>query len=238
MYKIALLLVIPLQLIALDLKKEITIAEPGDYIVYAHKQSLVLLRIRENKAPNLEIEEISAPTTACSSNWQKWISKNAPGHTSWTITRIDTNSGKIASIFSVDEMQFLNANPVFQFFPTLINLKLEPVAPADRKFIGPKPLAGEQDFRKPWLPKIIYENQQVFPQVQVYLVKWPDDASELAGKPIDLYFAEDKALTYLPYWIEVAAGLTKAKISALDSGKSLTSPVKIDSYEQHNLFKL
>lgn len=232
MYKLLCLLLFPLQLLALDLKQEAAKATSGDYIVYAYKQSLVLFRIRENTPPILVVEEISAPHSAVSANWQQWVSNNAPNHTSWTISRINMASGKVDSIFSVDEKGYLDANPAFQFLPTLFQLKLEPIEAYDRKYVGPEPLAGEKDLRRLWLPKIVFEAKQIFPAVSAYRVRWPKDESELSGKPIDLYLTNNAGLTYLPYWIEVFGGLGKAKISALDSGKNLSSPITINTYEQ------
>lgn len=226
------LLLLPIQLVAFDLKEAIKSAETGDFIVYQYKNSLVLLRIREQKAPKLVVEEVSAPQTAVTANWQEWLTKQAPGHTSWTISQINIDSGRVESIFSVDDRGYLNANPAFQFLPTLLKLTPEPIEPHNRKYIGAEPLAGEKDMRHLWLPKIIFEGKQLNVPVNAYKVKWPDDESELSNKPIDVYYVQSGALTYLPYWIEVAGALGKAKISALDSGKKLSSPIGMHSYEQ------
>ncbi len=233
MHKILLLLLLPLQLFAFELKKEILKAKPGDFIVYSYKESLVLLRIRDTSPTLLTVEEVSTPrSTANDKNWQEWLTKDAPGHTSWTITRIDLATGKVLSIFSVDAKEFLNTNPPFLFLPTLLDASLKPIEQHDRKYVGPEPMAGEIDQRRLWKPHIIYEGKELSVPVSAYRIRWPDDASDLSGKAIDLYFAETSPISYLPYWIEVAAGLGKAKISALDSGTSLTSPVKFHSYEQ------
>lgn len=230
MYKaFCLFLLLPLQIFALDLKQEVAKAQTGDFIVYAYKQSLVLVRIRENTPSHLVVEEISAPLSAVSSEWQLWVSKEAPGHTSWTISRINVTKGLVDSIFSVDEKKFMNSSPAFQFLPTLITLTLKPIEPADRKYIGAQPMPGEQDFRRLWLPKIIFEHKEIFPPILAYRVQWPKDESELSGKPIDIYLAQEQALTYLPYWIEVSGGLQKAKISALDSGRNLSSPISLQT---------
>ncbi|MCE5293175.1 MAG: hypothetical protein LLF94_00995 [Chlamydiales bacterium] len=235
MYKLLCLLLLPLQLLAFDLKQDVKSAVTGDYIVYAYKNSLVLFRIRDNVDSILTVEEISAPNTSHATNWQEWITKNAPGHTSWTISRINTATGKVESIFSVDERRFLNANPAFQFLPTLFQLTLMPIDKEDRKLMGPQPQAGEVDMRRLWLPKIVFEQKQITPPITPYRVRWPKDESELAGKPIDLYFAQKPAITYLPYWIEVFGGFGKAKISALDSGSGLSSPIRLTTYEQSEI---
>jgi hypothetical protein len=116
--------------------------------------------------------------------------------------------------------------------PTLFQLSPQPIEPYDRKYVGAQPLAGEIDLRRLWLPKIVFEAKQIFPAVNAYRVRWPEDTSELSDKSIDLYFASKPALTYLPYWIEVSATIGKAKISVLDSGKNLSSPISFGTYEQ------
>lgn len=200
-------------------------------MVYSYKESLVLLRIRDVSPTLLIVEEISSPRQAATAtNWQEWVTKEAPGHTSWTITRIAMATGKVISIFSVDQGEFLDTNPAFMFLPTLLELPLKPVEAHERKYVGAEPLEGEVDNRRLWKPKIIFEQKEIFPKIAAFRVRWPDDASELSGKPIDLYFAEDGPIPYLPYWIEVFAA-QKAKISALDSGHGLTSPVRLLSYE-------
>ncbi len=233
MYRLLLLLLLPLQLFAFELKQDILKAKTGDFIVYSYKESLVLLRIRESSPHMVTLEEVSSPRSGKGDmSWQEWMTKDAPGHTSWTITKIAIATGKVISIFSVVSREFLTTNPAFLFLPTLLQLPLKPIEAHDRKYVGPEPMAGEVDHRRLWKPRIIFEGKELSPQIAAYRIQWPDDASDLSGKPIDLYFAQDGAITYLPYWIEVAAGLGKAKISALDSGTGLTSPVKLSSYEQ------
>lgn len=228
-----LLILFPLQLLALDLKQEIKKAEIGDFIVYSYKQSLVLLRICKQSGEEIEVEEISAPLASVKQkNWQEWVKNGAPNHTSWTISTIDLVDGKVLSIFSVDDKKFLNSNPSLQFLPTLVKLSLQPIEPHDRKMVGAQPLPGEIDQRRLWLPKIYFAGKEITPPIAAYKVFWPKDESELAGKPLDLYFAEKEALSYLPYWIEVAAGVSKAKILALDSGHKLASPHALATYEQ------
>ncbi len=230
MFKLFCLILLPLQLAATTLS--MNDAKAGDYIVYAYKESLVLVRVREHTDSHLVFEEINAPKSAASNNWQEWVSKKAPGHTSWTISRIDLTLKKVDSIFSVDERMFLNTNPAFQFLPTLLKVDIEPIADSERKRVGIEPQAGEPDYRRLWLPKITYEGNVITPPVAAYKTKWPDDESDLSSKTIDIYLPQREALTYLPYWIEVSGGWQKAKISALDSGRGLTSPILLNTYEQ------
>lgn len=202
-----------------SLKEEVPKAQKGDYIVYGYKESLVLVRVKENTPPILTIEEISAPRSCIESNWQEWLKNNAPGHTSWTVSRINIKEDKVESVYSVDDKEYVNSNPAFQFLPTLFRLHLTPIEAIDRKLIGPPPAPGEPDFRKLWLPKIVYEGKEIHPQLLAYRVRWPKDDSELSDRLIDVYIPQNGALTYFPYWIEVFAGLGKAKIMAIDSGR-------------------
>jgi len=233
MTKWLILLMLPLQLFAFNLKDEIKKAQKGDFIVYSYKQSLVLLRVAGLAENELVIEEVSGPLHSIEQkNWQEWLQNGAPLHTSWTISTIDIANGKVRSIFSIDEKKYLNSNPSLQFLPTLLQLSFHTIDPAERKMVGAAPLPGEIDTRHLWLPKIVFQGKQIHPFIAAYKVFWPKDESELAGKALDLYFAEKEALSYLPYWIEVASGVTKAKILALDSGKQLASPHTVETYEQ------
>lgn len=213
-------------LFAKDLQKEIHKAEIGDFVVYAYKQQVTLLRVAEINESELAVEEISIQDPEVK-NWQQWLSNGAPNHSSWTISCIDSKKGTIHSIFNVDEKAYTSTPATFQFLPILLTSSLQPIALSERKYIGPEPMAGEMDFRSLWLPKIIFEGKERKPRIGAFRFVWPDDDSELSGKRLDIYIPEDEAITYLPYWIELNAGLNKIKISVIDSGKKLTSPVSV-----------
>lgn len=231
-----LFLALSIHLSAFELREAVKTATKGDYIAYSYKQSLLVLRVAKFENPLLVVEEISAPLEAKKeTSFADWLQKKAPGHSSWTLSEIDIETGKIKRIFSVDERKFLPNNPDFQFLPTLFRVELKPVAEEDLKRIGAPPLEGEMDHRKIWLPKIIFDGKEINPPLRVFRTDWPRDTSELSGKPIDLYLAEKEAITYLPYWIEIIGKTGRLKIAALDSGRNLASPVSLESYEQLSL---
>lgn len=205
-------------------------AAVGDFIVYAYKQQMTFLRIAKVEDDTVMFEEISGPRRE-EINWSEWLKNKAPGHTSWTLTTL--KKGETSSIFSIDERRFLPKGDSFQLLPTLLKLTLEPVDASNRKRVGPEPLAGEVDFRPLWLPKIIFEGKEIHPPITVFHVLWPRDASELSQKPFDLYFAAKPALTYLPYWIEIHASISKIKIEAIDSGKELMNNLPTAFVDNH-----
>lgn len=219
-----LFLLVQTALFAKDLQQEIRKAEVGDFVVYGYKQQITLLRIASNNGKELVVEEISIQNPE-KKKWQEWLSSGAPGHSSWTISALSIEKGSIDFIYSVDEKAYISKPITFQFLPTLLTVSLQPIAPTERKYIGAEPMAGEMDFRRLWLPKIIFEEKEIKAQIEVFRLFWPQDDSELSGKPLDLYIPSNEAITYLPYWIEISAGLTKIKIGVIDSGKKLISPV-------------
>lgn len=223
--KILLVIVLLMQatLSAKDLKQEIRKAESGDFVVYAYKQQLTLLRVASNDGKELVVEEISAPNPEIK-KWQEWLSTGAPGHSSWTVSHIAIDNGAVKSVYNVDEKAYVTTPITFPFLPTLLTTPLSPIESSARKYIGAQPLAGEVDLRRLWFPKIIFEGQAIETPIEVYRLVWPRDDSELSGKSLDLYFPTTKAISYLPYWIEMSVISGKIKISAIDSGKGLTSP--------------
>lgn len=205
-----------------DLQQEIHKAEIGDFVVYGYKQQTTLLRIAGHNEQELIVEEVSAQDQKVD-NWQAWLSKGAPGHSSWTISHISIKDGTINSIYSVDENSYISRPVTIQFLPTLLTSPLKPITTP--KYIGAEPMAGEMDFRRPWVPKIVFEGKPVEAEVEAFCLSWPTDDSELSGKSLDLYIPKNEAITYLPYWIEMNAGLNKIKITVIDSGKKLISPI-------------
>jgi hypothetical protein len=194
----------------------------GDFIVYAFKQELVLLIIQQKTESSVTVEELSLPKDG-PINWQEWVANKAPGHTSWTCTKIDLGTKKVLSLFDVDAQRELTQAAIAPFLPTLLKLTLEPLKPEERKYIGPQPQPGEIDLRKPWLPKILFNGKELHPEIAAFRAYWPKDNSELSGKPFDLYFAANEVIRYLPYWIEMYGPVSKIKIMAIDSGTNLST---------------
>jgi hypothetical protein len=216
-------LLVQATLSAKDIDQEIKKASSGDFVIYAYKQQSTLLRIAGNNGKELVVEEISSPKPEIR-KWQEWLNEGAPGHSSWTISRISLDNGTIKSVYNVDERAYITTPITFPFLPTLLTTPLTLIAASEKKRIGAEPLPGEMDFRPLWLPKIIFEGKELKTAVEAFRLVWPRDESELSGKTLELYFPVSEAIIYLPYWIEMNAGLNKIKICVIDAGKGLSSP--------------
>ncbi len=200
-------------------------ARPGDFVVCAYQKHLTILIIKENNETSIAFEEISGPMNLINEylgKWNTWIEKDAPQHTSWTISTMSKSTKEITSIYSKDAEEYLAVDSAISFLPTLLLLPFHSITPSERKHLGPPPMPGEPDFRKLWNPKIIYEGKEIYPPIVVERVFWPNDKSDLSGKAIDLYIPRQDAITYFPYWVEIAVAFGKVKIRVVDSGRNLT----------------
>jgi hypothetical protein len=219
-------LFLPLQGFALTLGDEFKKAEIGDFVVFEHQKLITLLRIAEKDEKTLGIEEITAPRNTIDPktiSWKDWVSKGAEHHTSWIVTNFDPQTYKVQSTISIDSHEPVDTAALFQFLPTLLNLELRNVPQDERKRIGPPPMGDEPDFRKLWLPQVVFEGKIIHPEFQVCTTKWPADGSELTGKTIYLYIPHSKeCLSYFPYWVEVSGKFHNVKLRVIDSGKNLT----------------
>lgn len=220
-----LLFFVPLHCAAHTLGDEFKKAEVGDFIVFQHQKHITLLRIAEKDEKSLAVEEITTQESSVDPktiSWESWLENFAPGHTSWIVSRFNLPDFAVESVFSYTTNEWIGNEPLFQFLPTLLNLPLEPVKKEDRKRIGPPPSEGEIDFRKEWLPKIIFNAKVIPTECHVFKTSWPKDGGELAGKTLYLYIPISKeCLNYFPYWIEIAGRLAKVKLRVIDSGKGL-----------------
>ena len=199
-------------------------AHAGDFVVYEYQKQITLLLIKEKNEKEVVFEEISAPQAivdSYKSKWKTWVQEGAPSHTSWTIATMTLPAGAITSIYSFDTRTLITQDQAFSFLPILLQRPLHEVEPYQRKYVGPPPEPGEQDFRKLWYPKIVYEGELIHPGIQARRIFWPQDGSDLSGKTIDLYLAEKPAITYFPYWIETSLGIKKMKLYVIDSGHNL-----------------
>ncbi len=202
-------------------------AEAGDFIVTAQEGNYSLLFIRSITSDTLLLEEISVPHKQIDLkkiDWKKWAAEKAPGHTSWTLYEIDRASGKLIECFSYSKNGWLYLDQSEQFLTRLLTLPLSPVAPAERKKIGPEPGQGEADRRAPWNPPLIVEGKKSSkPAFDVVKTKWPDDGSRLSLCGIELYFAKDRPDFPFPYWLEVHSPHYAFKMRTIDSGHTLVS---------------
>jgi hypothetical protein len=224
-----LLFIVHSALFAHSLSDELKSAAVGDYVVFSEQKHIILFRIADLHE-DFVVEEIALPESSCkpaTMNWQEWLMQDAPGNSSRTVTYIDKTTGAIKKMYSISDGEWVEQKPLFPFLPALFSLPLELVPPKERKLSGPPPLEGEQDFRRPWSPKVVFEKKVIKDVAfDVFRTRWQKDASELSEKAIVLYFPRSKeCLSYFPYWIELTDGFGKVKVRVIDSGKNLISPV-------------
>ncbi len=206
------------------LKERIEKAKPGDYIVTEAGKMITILSVRSMTQNSLVIEEISAPIQNLKKrpeSWPDWIKANAPGHTSWSMVEIDPQTGQLLECFSFSRSSWVHLSQKESLIGTLLYLPMKKVTPEKQKKIGPPPLDGESDFRKVWVPPLVYEGKKLDSvQFEVYETVWPADESELAGQEVLLYFDLEKSLPF-PFWIQVQTSHMAAIMRTIDSGKNL-----------------
>lgn len=213
----------------MTLSKALTKAKKGDFVVTSQNKTFTLFHIFDVNDLTLTIEEVSAPISflkPIKSNWQKWINEQAPGHSSWVIYELDLNSNQIEDIYSYSQKSWQKIYPGDQIFPTLINLKFNPIHKSDRKKAGPKPPPEMIDDRPIWQPPIIsYGKKLKGISSDAYQAYWPEDQSELAGKKIEIFLPKenDKTPSYFPCWIQVSNYFAQSKLRVVDSGFNLNS---------------
>ncbi len=201
-------------------------AQEGAYIVTAHDQAYSLLLLRSLTSDVLLLEEISIPAQQVDLkqiNWKKWLAEKAPGHTSWTLYEIDLNQGTLMECFSLSKNGWIYLDEQEQFFVRLLTLPFSPLAPTQRKKIGPAP-QGEDDHRKPWNPSLIRDGKKdPKPTFDVVHTQWPEDRTLLSLCDVELYFDAKTSFPF-PYWIEVKSPHYAFKVRTIESGHQLTSP--------------
>lgn len=195
---------------AMTLKERVLAAEAGDYVVTEQAKNYSLLLIRQKSEGRLILEEISTPQLQTS--WKQWVLDRAPGATAWVVYEIDLKADKLLDSYSFTHNGWLYMEEGSHFLTKLLTLPLKKVERAQRKRIGPAPLAGEDDRRSVWMP-----------HAEAFQTTWPDDSSRIASSKIDVYFTSSP----FPTWIEVHEGHYDFKIRALETGKGLESPRKM-----------
>lgn len=198
-------------------------AQPGDYIVTAQGKMYTILLIRDRDPSQLVIEEISIPISAAPRNWRYWIENNAPSHTAWVMYNLDLDNTQIHHYYSFTKNAWFDLAPAENILSTLLNLRLTKVPPTELKKIGPAPSAGP-DLRRPWQPKMIVNGCEIKGVAfAAWHTTWPQDASELSGKEIEVYVPEEneKYPSYFPYWLQVSGMSGNAQVRIIDSGTNL-----------------
>ncbi|MBU6383760.1 MAG: hypothetical protein KGQ49_00915 [Verrucomicrobia bacterium] len=206
------------------MKERIEKAKIGDYIVTEAGKTITVLAIRANTPHSLILEEISVPTQNLKKrpdSWPDWVKSNAPGHSSWSMMEIDPQSGQVLECFSFSRSAWLQLSQKESLVATLLYLPMTKVAPEKQRKIGPPPMPGEPDFRKNWVPPLVFEGKKIeSPHFDVYETVWPADESDLSNQDVMLYFDRDKSLPF-PFWIQVQTSHATAALRLIDSGKNL-----------------
>lgn len=231
-------------LFAFSLKEKFQDAEAGTYVVTSQNQTTTLLHLHTKNGNQLLFEEISIPSHQTQGiEWKKWPLRGAPGHTSWILYELDLDQNRITESYSLSRKSWVPTDEMEAFLIPLINLNLDFLSEELRMQKGPTQTPGKID-RKPWgPPQVIHGEQVKDPEYDVYTTCWPYDNTDLAGKPLVLYFNKGKTNFPFPYWIQGREGAIKFKIRAVDSGTNMISltttiprrpPVFIDSVKRQN----
>ncbi|HSW72748.1 MAG TPA: hypothetical protein VLG44_05020 [Chlamydiales bacterium] len=204
------------------IKKRITNAPVGSYIVFEQGKTATLLSIQEINDSILVLEEISCPTSLTSkiSNWQNWINDRAPGHTSWVMYKIDLQKAKMLECFSFSRSSWIPIEGQEHFLTLLLKTSLTKVV--ERKKIGLPPMPGEMDLRPIWNPPFFYEGKKKSLSFEAYEMEWPKDDTELSQKLITAYF-DNSNLSPFPVWVQISNDHIAVFAREIDAGTGLVS---------------
>lgn len=208
------------------LKNNLQQAKPGDYLVISCNKTLTLMHMANKEDHVLTIEEIAVAENHQPSNWKEWVSKDAPGNTSWVKYEIDLTSGKMLRYYSYTKKNWYEISDADNFLSKLLTLKMSKIGDRARKRVGPKPFSGP-DMRPLWQPRLIVEGKPIEGvEFDAWKTDWPKDGSDLSNKTIEVYLPRDSQRypSYFPYWLQINGAVGKAKIRIIDSGSQLKSP--------------
>ncbi len=204
------------------MRTKLSDAEPGCYAVFESQKTVTVLSLHSKKDSTIILEEISAPSSTINKSWdyKSWVSKGAPGNTSWIQYEFDSESGHLLECYSFTQEGWLKGND--GLLSTLLNLELKPISENNRKRIGATPPHHAIDIRPIWNPpKFVHGSQIKHAKFDALKTHWPSDESEIAERKIELYF--DQTGFPFPYWIEIK-GTIDSNIHAIDSGNEMQSP--------------
>lgn len=214
-----------------SLRDNLQRAKPGDFIVASQNKNYTLLHIYAKKNDVLTIEEITVPTARMGNHkfpsWREWVKENAPYNTSWLLYTVTLSNGQMQHCYSVSKKEWVQLSKSESFLPTLMNLRLTPMPTNERRKVGPPPSGGMTDLRPYWQPNMVVDGKTIKGVAFTpWRTHWPQDASELSGKTIDIFLPENNDLysNYFPYWLQVKGSVGKATVYIIDSGSGLVSP--------------
>jgi len=213
----------------LNLRQNLSKANPGDYIVAAQNKNYILLNILAKTPEKLTIQEISIPASKIERNnivWKEWVQKGAPAHTSWIKYTIILPTGEMQDTFSFSSLGWQPINLEAPFLPTLLNLRFTKIADKERKKVGDPLSEGGTGGKKIWQPPLIINGQQIRGALlDAWRAHWPRDRSPLSDKIIEVYIPRegDNYPSYFPYWLQVSGAIGKADLRIIDSGTGLTN---------------
>lgn len=220
----------------LTLKEKFFEAVPGSYVVLEQNKTYTFLHVFEKSSDRIVLEEVVVPASRffrTQMSWKDWFERGGPGHTAWTMTQINLNTGQLEEIYSFVHHGWIETAKADNFISTLMNLPFKEVPTHQRKRVGPTPLPGRTDHRLLWNPRMIV-NGCVVTNVpfSVWRGRWPSDGSEISHKMIEIYIPENASSpentfypTYFPYWLEVEGKIGGAKVRVVDSGLNALSPM-------------
>jgi hypothetical protein len=234
------LMFVGLQAEELLLRDNMMKAKASDFLVIQSNKTQTLLHIADKRDHLLTVEEIAVPEGKKPENlsWKDWISRNAPGNTSWVIYDIDLRNGQMSRYFSFTKNNWYEIPDTDNFLSKLLNLRLMKMPESARKKVGPKPISGP-DWRPLWQPRMIIDGKTINGVAfDAWETKWPRDNSELSGKTIEIYLPKesDRYRAYFPYWLQINGAIGKAKVRIIDSGMNLKSPKSRPSSNENSEF--
>ncbi len=225
MKKLLFLLFLPPLIFANFFQDRVKHVAPGDYIVTEQDKNISLIRIHSFNKERLFLEEISFPsplTPSIRNEWQQWIFAGAKGHTSWVLYEIAIKEATVIRAYSYTRSSWVEMRDQSHFISSLFHLSFTEEPAKMRKRVGPPPPPTEEiDRRTIWSPPAVVEGKALpCPKFSVYYVDWPKDGSELAGKTVEFYFADNYPF---PFWIQVLGTGNTVVSKVIDSGRNLSS---------------
>ncbi len=216
----------------IQLKYQLNTAAAGNYVVTEQGKTYAFLYVREKNSSQIIIEEVAIPAsnfTRQNIGWKQWFESGAAGHTLWTISQINLDTGSFEETFSYTHQGWVDMSESNSFLSTLLNLRFSEVPEQDRKRVGLPPGSNRQDNRPIWNPRVIVEGCALANvPFMAFRTIWPKDHTELSCKPIDVYLPYTiegaNYPSFFPYLVEVEGKVGNAKLRVVDSGLDAHSP--------------